>query len=199
MENKLKDLVSEIAKLGYSIEDVKSCWDSEENRKQQDLIRAKLIAWKEMYRSQYLGKYILINKNSNIDIVPGFTKSIDVVDQIPLLGIKIIKIDNISLSLDNFTSGVYNLYVSGSSVFFNILGNRAEIDGDPLETFETDVAYYSHQYGKSSETFKLNNEGELIEPEKFNVLSPELLSEIMDYYEDSQKFALEFIKNKLGI
>lgn len=199
MENKLKDLVSEIAKLGYSIEDVKSCWDSEENRKQQELIRAKLIAWKEVYRNQYLGKYILINKNSNINIVPGFTKSIDVVDQIPLLGIKIIKIDKISLSLDNFTSGVYNLYVSGSSVFFNILGNRAEIDGDPLETFETDVAYYSHQYRNSSETFKLNNEGELVEPEKFNVLSPELLSEIMDYYEDSQKFALEFIKNKLDI
>lgn len=198
MENELKNIVSDLINKGYSLEDIKSCWGNEEFKKSQELKQAKLIAWKERYRSEYLGKYILINRNSNLDIVPGFTKSIDVTDLIPLIGIKIIKVDRVTLSIDNFINTEYNLNISGNSIFFNILGNRAEIDGDPLENFETGVSYYSHQYSNCSENFRLNKDGELINPEKFKVLSPELLSEILDYYEDSQKFAIEFIKNKLS-
>lgn len=197
MKSELKKLISELIKNGYSLEDVKSCWDIEENKKIQELKRAKLESLKEKYHKEYLGKYILINKNSNIDIVPGFTKLIDVVDQIPLIGIKIIKVDRVSLSIDNFSDERYCLYISGNSIFFNILGNRADIEGDPLECFETNVSYYSHQYKNSSENFILDENGELVNPGKINILSSELLTEILDYYIDSQNFAIEFIKNKL--
>jgi hypothetical protein len=116
----------------------------------------------------------------------------------PLIGIKIIKVDRVTLSMDNFNEDRYNLYMSGHSIFFNILGNRAEIEGDPLECFETNVSFYSHQYSNSSETFALDDNGELVNPNKFSILNQDLLSEILDYYEDSQKFAIEFIKNKLS-
>lgn len=198
MKSDLRELVSQLIKQGYSLDDVKSCWNSEENKKLLELRQAELIAWKEKYRDLYLGKYILINKNSNLDIIPGFTKTIDVDDIIPLVGIKIVKVDRVTLDLIDFSDSKYNLSLSGHSVFFNILGNRAEIDGDPLECFETSVAYYSHQYKNSSENFALDKKGELVNPDKLMILSPELLSEILNYYEDSQKFAIEFIKNKLS-
>ena len=199
MKNELKKLVTEISKLGYSLEDIKSCWDNEENKKAMEIRQSKLTSLKEKYRGEYLGKYVLINKNSNIEIVPGFTKTIDVTDIIPLIGIKIMKVDRVTLSMDNFHEDRYNLYISGHSIFFNILGNRAEIEGDdPLECFETNVSFYSHRYSNSSETFELNNNGELVNPNKFSILSQDLLSEILDYYADSQKFAIEFIKNKLS-
>lgn len=198
MKSDLKELVSQLIKQGYSLDDVKSCWNSEDDEKIQKLNQTKLNDWKEKYRDLYLGKYILINKNSNLDIIPGFTKTIDVDDIIPLVGIKIVKVDRVSLQLVSFNDFKYNLLLSGHSVFFNILGNRAEIDGDPLECFETCVSYYSHQYSNSSESFALDDKGELVSPDKLIILSPELLSEILNYYEDSQKFALEFIKNKLS-
>lgn len=198
MKNELKKLVAEISKLGYSLEDIKSCWDNEENKKAREARQSKLNSLKEKYRDEYLGKYVLINKNSNIEIVPGFTKTIDVIDLIPLIGIKIIKVDRVTLSMDNFQEDRYNLCMSGHSIFFNILGNRAEIEGDPLECFETSVSFYSHQYSNSSETFALDDNGELVNPNKFSILSQDLLSEILDYYKDSQNFAIEFIKNKLS-
>jgi hypothetical protein len=198
MENELKKLVSELINKGYSLEDIKSHWGNEEFKKSQEIMQAKLDELKKRYRDKYLGKYILIDKNSNIDIIPGFSKSIDIEDIIPFVSIKIIKVDRVTLSKDSFNDFRYNLNISGHSISFNILGNRAEIDGDPLEAFESSVSYHSHQYSNSSENFTLDKDGELVYPGKFKVLSPEFLMEILDYYADSQKFAIEFIKNKLS-
>ena len=60
MKNELKTIVSDLINKGYSLEDIKSCWGNEEFKKSQELRQAKLVALKEKFRSEYLGKYILM-------------------------------------------------------------------------------------------------------------------------------------------
>lgn len=197
--NKLNELITKIAEMGYSLDEVALNWKKQEI----DLAREKKIEWldslREKYKKEYLGKYILSTCNSNIEIKPGFTKEINIEDLIPHVNVKIVKVTRVSiLPKDLLSSSDYLLSLSGPSVVFNILGNRSEIDGDPLECFETSVSYQSSQFAGSSEECLLDENGEVNKySKKIMILDDSLLQEILEYYKDSQLFSLDFIKRKL--